>query len=545
VTTAPTGPTGAPDPDLEEHLFGAVSERPPAPKVRVARERVEVQLGPDLARVVDECVAAIAQDPRTFCRANGLVTVIGAPPDAPRSAVAPGTPIIRTLAPATILERLSVFARILRWNDKKGGWFESTAPESVVAAMVARGDWPAVRPLVGVVEVPLFRPDGTVRQERGYDAATGYVYLPSADYPTIPDHPSQADACRALALLEDIFSDFPHVDRAHKMVPIAAILTILARAAIDGPVPAFLFDASTRGSGKTRQANVVHIIAFGRHAAINTYPEKDEELDKLLASLANAGARAVLLDNLTRTFGGGSIDAYLSTPGAINFRILGVTETRALPWLAVMMVSGNNLVIGEDAARRVLMSRIESPLERPEDRTDFKYRLPEDAFLLRPKLVTAALTILRAYAAKGRPDAGVAPWGTFEAWSRLVPHAIVFAGGADPQLARPRAESANDAMRAHAVLLEMLPRVAPGGTTARELVRLLYPSGVSEEERESDGFSDLREAIETMVPTRPGQTPSSHALGKALRSRKGRVIGGRRLVVVDESGKRGHRWSVA
>lgn len=529
------------DPALEEHLFGEVESARPVKRMRVARERKEIRLGPDLRRIVDECIEALSADPRTFSRANELVTIVGAPPERPRSFIAQGTPIIRPMNAGTTIERLTDFARLVKYNSKFDRWDEQPAPERIANMMLSRGDWLGVRPLIGVVETPLFRPDGTIRQERGYDAATGYVYLPSADYPAIPDHPTQDEAKRALDDLLHVFCDFPYVDDSHRMVPIAAILTILARSAIDGPVPAFLFDASVRGSGKSLQADIVHLVSFGRRAARKTYPEDDDELDKVLAACALSGARCVLLDNVTREFGGGSIDAYL-TSVEIEFRILGVTRIMRLPWLAALLVSGNNLAIGEDTMRRVLVSRLESPLENPEERVAFAHPSDDDPRDLptwvrdeRPRLVSAAMTILRAYAAVGWPDAGCPRWGSFESWSHIIPGAIVFAGGQDPMRARPTGDGAlTDDLMALRIVLNELPRLAPEGITARDLVHRLYAH--REPDAAPDEWDRLREAIEVWAPARVGSTPDARKLGIRLRRFKGRILGGKRLAGVSVHG---------
>lgn len=520
------------DPALEEHLFGEVEDTRPVKRMRVARERKEIQLGPDLRRVADECIEAISKDPRTFSRAYELVTVVGAPPDGEKTGIAPDTPTIRPIAAVTLRERLTDFARCVKYNSQKDSWEEQPAPIPIVSQMLERGDWAGVRRLAGVVEVPIFRANGTIRQERGYDAETGYVYLPSANYPEIKPHPTQDDARAALETLEHVFCDFPYVSRAHRMVPIAAILTMIARAAIAGPVPAFLFDASTRGSGKTLQADVVHLVAFGRSAGRKTYPDEDDELEKVLSSYALSGARAILLDNVTRPFGGGPIDLCITARDDVELRVLGKSEIRRLPWHAVIMVSGNNLVCGEDTLRRVLVARLESPHENPETRTDFVHPdLTSWVLLNRPALVAAALTILRAHAVIGFASAGCPRWGSFEAWSRIVPNALVYAGGEDPMGARPRGEGAmTDDLMALAVILRELPRLVDTGVglTAKGILALLWPHD-REDNAPPDGFDTLREAIETWTVHRSNQRPTPSALGRKLSGYEGRVLGAKRL----------------
>src|SRR5262249_18040134 len=150
---------------------------------------------------------------------------------------------------------------------------------------------------------------------------------------------------------------------------IAAILTVLARPAIEGACPAFLFDATTRGSGKTLQADAVSAVALGRSAARKSYPVEAEAMGKILASYAVAGARLILFDNVTREFGGGELDQAITARDAVELRVLGRTEVKRLLWNAVIMASGNNIALCEDTVRRVLIARLESTEENPEDRT--------------------------------------------------------------------------------------------------------------------------------------------------------------------------------
>ena len=503
--------------------------------------RPEVRLGKDLHRVIHEAAEAISADPLVYQRAQELVTVVGATGDEGRAKVARGAPVIRPVVAASLLPRLTRFVNFQRFaqnsNDKlssalakdhgrpaKGEWVEAMPPSNVVNSLIACGDWPRIRTLVGVTETPLFRPDGSVHQERGYDEATGYLYAPSVAYPAIEAEPSQEAAAAALGRLSHVFCDFPYVDPSHAMVPVAAFLSVLARPAIDGPVPAFLFDASTRGSGKTLQADVVSLLATGRGAARANYPEKEEELAKVLMAYAMAGSPMVLLDNIVGRFGGGALDLVLTARDEVQFRVLGKNDAPRLPWRTVMMASGNNIDPAEDTQRRVLVARLESDMERPEERTGFVH---DDLYGWvrdhRPELVADGLTVLRSFASHGRPSTGVKRWGSFEAWSTLIPAAIVFAGGADPMQSRPAPGSGgNDEMAAHAVILEGLHNLYEP-MSAADIIRKLYPR--------TEQHNSLCDAIEMWVPTKPGQTPDHVAFGRRLRKAKGRPMGPYRLVV--------------
>lgn len=190
-----------------------------------------------------------------------------------------------------------------------------------------------------------------------------------------------------------------------------------------------------------------------------------------------------------------------------------------------MGATGNNMVIAEDMQRRCLVSRLESPLENPEDRTDLR-DLPAFCRANRAQLVAAALTVLRSYCSHGRPDTGCARWGSFEEFAALIPHAIRFAGGPDVMLSRPRGENAgSDETLAMGVVLRELPRLSPEPITSKTLASLLWPADYSDEQP-PDGWEGLREAIEVLAPNRNGRHPEPKAIGERFRRMTGRVIDG-------------------
>ena len=215
------------------------------------------------------------------------------------------------------------------------------------------------------------RPDGTVLDVPGYDAATGYAYMPGREYPTIPDAPSLDEARAALADLLVPWSDFPVNSEAERYVPIAALMTLIARPAIRGACPAFLTDASMRGSGKSLITRAVTTLAQGREAALMTWPGESTELEKILGSYALRGASVIAWDNVDSEFAGAPLDKVLTCSDRVELRVLGKSESPALAWRAVMLAGGNNMAIGGDTTRRVLVCRLEPITERPEERTGY------------------------------------------------------------------------------------------------------------------------------------------------------------------------------
>lgn len=494
----------------------------------------------ELADVVDDSISALAQDENIFQRDGRLVHVVRVTEaDADESPIT-GTPHIRIMALATVRERITRVARVKKFDGRSKRWAPALPSEPLVQAVIARGEYPGIRPLVGIIEAPSLRPDGSIIQSPGYDSATGYLYAPSDEFPRVPDAPTQVDARSALAELEEPFGEFPFAGPEHRATAIAAVLTVLARPAIAGSTPATIHEANTRGSGKTLKADTVSTIATGRPTAKMQYPSSDDELEKILGAYALRGALLVNFDNVTRTFGGGPLDRCLTAGD----------EVPAVRWRALIMATGNNVAVAGDTSRRVLISRLESPLENPEERQNFRHpNLIEWVRANRPRLVVAALTVLRAWYVAGRPAGNCKVWGSFEAWSQIVPPAIVFAGGADPMGTRPTATAEDDAeKRALVAILDGLPRLDQGarGLSAKQMIDALYPpERLRGHGGPPDGFEALRDAIDELTATQPGRPPSAQKLGNRLHRFRRRVVGGRHLECAQDTHAKVQRWMVA
>jgi len=522
---------------LAEPLTGTgISAPPPAPRpIDVDDVRLTIRMSVELHEDVDATVVALKADPNLYQREAVLVQIVRTTQEEAtkdRNAIPAGTPQIRNVSLATLRERMTRYARFEK-HTEKWGWSRAIPADHIVAATLERGQWKGIRPIVGVAETPFLRPDGSICQTPGYDVATSYEYMPAVPFTPVADRPTQKDAQEAYKTLRDVFYDFPFT--LGPSVPIAAILTLLARPAIEGSTPCFAFDASTRGSGKSLQTDVIATIVTGRSMPRMTYPVREEEVEKILGAYALRGTPFFSFDNVGRDFGGSAIDRFITARDTVEIRILGKSVVPTLPWRSVMFANGNNLGYFADTASRILRTRIEPQEEHPELRSQFKHDLPTYARIQRLRLVHAALTILRAYTAAGSPDMGAPRWGRFEEWSRLVPHAVVFAGGEDPLDSRPKSDAEIDEIAAAlSAFMTEFEKHFPDGCSAAEL--LIHISGTKPGDL-------LRESIRTLCDSKPGAVPESSEIGRAMRRSRGRVIDGRRI-----DGKPGQggamRWRV-
>jgi hypothetical protein len=516
------------------------------PRGRDPAPRPVVLLGTDEHRVNDEAVAALADPqaaPEVFQRGNALVTVLrpAVPPKTGAIDRPPGTPRIAPLVPAQLRETLSRVADFRKPVVRKGRAETVSAhpPDWCVAGVHARGHWHGVRTLEAVVEAPTLRPDGSVLGAPGWDPWTGLLYEPNGDYPAVPRSPAHAQADEAVGVFLDLVHDFPFLTAEDRAAWLAALLTALARAGLDGPCPLFLIDANAPGTGKTMLLDSIALIATGRPMSRTSFPEADEELRKRITAVAIAGDRLVAFDNITGAFGGAALDAAL-TGTVWRDRLLGRSEmTPELPLHAVWYATGNNVTLRGDVRRRVVPCRLETAEEKPEERTGFAYPdLLGHVRRHRGELVAAGLTILRAYVVAGRPVRGLAPFGSFENWSGLVRAAVFWAtDGLDPCATRARLRDADPALATLVALLEGWPELpdADKGLTVAEALDILKA------EANKGKYQTLRGAF--MEWSKGDRLPAPGQVGRKLRNYRGRVANGKALEG-ESAGGGVQRWKV-
>jgi hypothetical protein len=209
-----------------------------------------------------------------------------------------------------------------------------------------------------------------------------------------------------------------------------------------------------------------------------------------------------------------------------------------IPLYTVWYATGNNVVLVGDTARRVVHVRLEPLDEKPEERSGFHH--PDLLAWVRqerPRLTTAAVSILAAYCSAGRPDQRLTPWGSFEGWSDLVRSAVVWVGLADPGASRADlASTADREAVALRQLLNGLEEMDPGGhgMPTGEILRELADR--------PDMYDGLRAALWELCPPKEGKSLNPRSIGGRLHHMRRRVVGGKYLDRRDTN--RGSAWMV-
>jgi hypothetical protein len=527
--------------------------------------RTVIHLDPDQLHTSVELVhIRLGRTGKVFVRGHIPVEVRGfeSHSEKKEGPIAEGSPVVMQIRSPTMAV---IMAENCKFRQKKIIDDEprecKTNPPDALATKVcetaSRGNH--IPPILGVLECPSMRPDGTLILEKGYDEATGYYLASNLVLPHIPDRPTIEHLQWAIETLRLLFSGprdgkygfFWSNPEKDWVVPIAAFLGLLARPAIippNGGIPATVLRGTTPGTGKGTIIDVVCILATGRTAPISSWPTEKDEQEKELGAIALASAPIAFWDEVQeapgRVFVSGRLQA-ATTADQTAFRVLGFSQMPVLPWRTVPFFAGNNFTIDANLARRLICVNLESPVEKPAELSPDQFIWPDprkEALDNRAKYVAAGLTILRYFHVMGRPKQGVTI-GSFQKFADLVGGALKLAGApniADYVDKDPDTETAEQGgMRVVVREWARLPGVTEKtGLSIAAAISFLYPDErlrkiKSGEPVAPDGFDELREALESMAPPRAGMMkPDTEKLGKVFRSVQKTPFGEVRLVSV-------------
>ena len=291
---------------------------------------------------------------------------------------------------------------------------------------------PGIPALESVLTTPVFGQDGQLLVSSGLHA-NDRLWLeadPSLNIGEVPENPTSEQIVAARSLFfDDLFVDFPFAtesDRAHALV---AVLQPFMRRMIEGYTPMYVVEAPAVGAGKGLLCNLVSIVVTGESCDSRTLPESEEETRKMLTAELSKARPIVLLDNANekQTLAASSLTSVLTTFSWTD-RILGRTQMLTVPNTAMWMLTGNNPKLSKDLARRSVRIRIDPKLDRAWTRDSFKHDpIMSWAKAHRSELIHAALVLVRAWLAAGRPLSR-ARLGSFEHWAAAMGAVLQLAG---------------------------------------------------------------------------------------------------------------------
>jgi hypothetical protein len=495
------------------------------PEIRVA--------GGNLPEIVSQAEQALIDgDFSLYQRGSLLVKPAPVPVDIADSRT---TTAIRLAAvrPPLLVELMTSAATWLKFDGRKNDWVQIDCPERVANTLLAREQW-ALPVLTGIVNCPVLRPDGSVLEAPGYDAATGLLYDPQGvGFGRVPENPTKEEARRALDELKDLIKTFPFVTGADRSVALSAILTAIHRRSLP-TAPLHGFSAPGAGSGKSKLVDIASLIVDGRQAAVMSLGRSEEEAEKRLGAALLAGDAIVSIDNVDpeRSFGG-ELFCQALTQTMLKIRILGMSKIVEVPSNAAIFANGNNLTLVGDMTRRAVMCNIDSGEERPELR-----KFDRDPLAMvradRNKYVIAALTVLKAFYVAGKPaqtkptGEPIIPLGSFEDYSNLIRGALIWLGEADPCDTMEKIRKKDPKLgQMTAVISQWMEVVGLDRVTAKDLIDEATKK-VSAYQDPQFEHPEFRDAL--LVVAGDGGAINSLKLGKWLAANQDRFVLGHKFV---------------
>jgi hypothetical protein len=451
----------------------------------------------------------------------------------------PLTLIIDTFTKESMELRLAKEFNFVKPPTKEGE-SKPIAPPTGLINTLLKDSYKRAPSLVGTIEHPVVRGDGTVLTETGYDKKTGFFSrIPKSIVPHISDNITTIEANDALKwIVCKALVDFPFADTVAACGAAALLLTAVQRRMITemSGAPIFLLGAPIYGTGKTALAQLVFLLVYGRVPAAASWSHRGEEMEKRILSILLEGHPGVVFDNI----GEGTMirsDALAAATTSTTFtsRILGFSRTATVPTNVVWMLTGNNLLISGDFMSRILPIYLDANVEDPTKRTFSRPDLVGWCDKNRAQFFKAAITILAGYhqhrqSGKSLDFNPKDIASRFKQWDQLVRYPIMWAEGEDVIKLFEQNVAESSEGDVHTRLLKYWHEAYGEEPVATHEVLKKIDGGTTHEE--------LKNAVHDII----GDAKiSPRILGRRLGKIKNRVFSGLKIVEVRTEKARGWR----
>jgi len=320
-----------------------------------------------------------------------------------------------------LADRVSAEYRPYKIGEKDGDKYrkECLFPVDVARAVLNTIDTaPNLRTLRGVTHTPIPRADGSLLIEPGFDELTGILYLPTVKVRKVPARPTTRDRREATRLLRGLVEEFSWVGEHDEANYLGLMLTPLLRQMCPPPYKLGAIMAHQSGSGKSLLAQVLRLVHGGVFRS--SIPQEEAEMKKsITAILYHTTAPVVQFDNVAGRLKSPTLDGLL-TSSNYSDRILGKSQEAVnLVNDRLWCLTGNNLHIGGDLARRTLWVSIDPKVPAPQNRTGFALDLPAYVTEKRGEILRALLILIVAWRNSG-PALELRSSDSYAKWSATV-----------------------------------------------------------------------------------------------------------------------------
>jgi hypothetical protein len=429
-----------------------------------ARHKPLIRIQPgEMDLIIDAAEKELSNRGRHY-QSGGLIVSVATDP-------ASGDPAILPTSLPALTRELSVAATWERFDGRSGDWVRVDPPPRHCGILYDAQTFRHLLPLAGVVRQPYFREtDGALVMQPGYDKSSQrFGVFDSRQFVVL--EPSLDAARKALALLEDLLTEFHFVAATDKAAALSAIFTAVIRPTL-AHAPAFHVRAPVFGSGKTYLCELIGAFAGPGGNAKVSYPTISEEATKVILSLLLTSPAVVEFDDMdTDWIPHGTIKRML-TAEQITDRILGLSKTATVSTRTLFLGSGNNVGPVRDMLRRVLTIHIDPRCATPATMSYRGFPL-ERVRQRRGEYVSAVLSIILAWRKAGMVRAEADSIVTFGGeWSDYCRYPLMWLGYPDPAsslLDQIRENTESDAL--NTLMTEWYATFQSAPTTVRQAIQ--------------------------------------------------------------------------
>jgi hypothetical protein len=409
-----------------------------------ARHKPVIRLtGGNLHQVVRSAEKELAQCGRYFQSGGLIVSVVTDPTT--------GNPLMEPISESDLTHQLSELIIWQRPDSSTGGWKQVDPPQRHIKILYNRRTHQHLLPLKGLARQPYFREsDGELITQAGYDPVSQLFGVFDASQYNVPQEPTKSDVSAALALLEDLLSEFHFVAPCDSAAALSAIITAVVRSSLPH-APAFHVHAPVFGSGKTYLCELIGAFAGPAHNDKVSYPTTSEEATKVILALLLKCPAVIEFDDMDTDWIPHGVIKRMLTAEHVTDRILGETRTATVSTRTLFLGSGNNVGPERDLLRRVITIHLDPRQAAPATMT-YKGSPVEKVRQNRGKYVSAVLTLIQAFRVAGMQRAEADSIVTYAgAWADYCRYPLMWLGHADPASAllnQIRNDSDTDALGA-------------------------------------------------------------------------------------------------
>jgi hypothetical protein len=266
----------------------------------------------------------------------------------------------------------------------------------------------------------LLQPDADrILIQPGFDAPSGLYLSAVGEIVPVPKTPTRGEVDAAAALILKPLADFPFVspgdglsaDVSRSALVYVMLIASNRRALAIAPGVAIGSHGEGMSTGKTLAGEVICTLATGDlPRPVSLSPNFTEQRKEIITYLLE-GDGALFLDNLPNgTRFDSACLASAMTSSRFKGRLLGANKEVECSTRVMTVATGNAINLAGDLASRFLLARLDTGLERPEDRSASNFKIPDLRRWIvesRQRVVAAVHTIVRAYLQECRRLGGV------------------------------------------------------------------------------------------------------------------------------------------